>query len=262
MKSGNEKSVQSIDRAISILEELAKDKNGCGVTVLSNTVGLHKSTTHRILGSLMSKGYVEKDLETDKYRLGTKILYLAGAVFERMDVRSIAKPYLEELSEKTNETIHLAVLDNQEALAFYIDKVESPRANSIRLHSQIGKRIPLHSTAVGKILLLNKGEEKVRQLLAVNGMPKFTPNTIDNIEDYLQELDRVRSQGYAMDEIENEEGVRCIAAPIFDRKGKVIAAISISGATIYTTIDRIPELSNAAIETAKHISCQLGFMES
>jgi DNA-binding IclR family transcriptional regulator len=258
MKSGSENLVQSVERAMAILEELAKDKNGCGVTALSNALGLHKSTTHRLLVTLMNKGYVEKDIETDNYRLGIKILTLAGAVFERMDVRTIAKPYIQELSKRTNETVHLAILDHDEA--FYIDKVESPRLNGIRLHSQIGKRIPLHSTAVGKVLLSDLEKEKVVNLLKVKGMPKLTLNTIDNIEDYLLELEKVKSQGFAYDEIENEEGIRCVAAPIFDRKGKVVAAISISGAIIYATIERMPELTKEVVETAKEISRQLGYI--
>lgn len=257
MKDIRDNSVQSVERTINILEELAKHQKGCGVTTLANEVGLHKSTVHRLLGTLMARGYVEKDIETDNYRLGIKLLLLSSAVLERMDVRNIARPYIQELSKQTNENIHLAILDGDEAV--YIDKVESPRPNSIRLHSQIGKRIPLHCTAVGKILLSYLDNNQVEYIMSKKGMTKFTQNTIDNLEDYLKELGTVRSQGYAFDEVEHEEGIRCVAAPIYDRKGRVIASISISGATIYINEERMAVLTDEVVKTAMEISYQFGY---
>jgi IclR family transcriptional regulator, KDG regulon repressor len=259
MEERNDNLVQSVDRAIAIMEVLAEEVEGCGVTLISKATGLHKSTVHRLLGTLMSKGYVEQDIDNDNYKLGTKILYLASSVLDRMDIRSVSKPYIRELSEDTKEVVHLSILDGNEAV--YIDKVESTRGNSVRMHSQIGKRVPLYCTAAGKILLSWETDEKVRQLLKGTEFIKYMPNTIDNIEDFVSELDKVRRQGYAMDNIEHEEGIRCMAAPVYDRKGKVAAAVSISGPIFYITEERVPVLKDKMLRTCKHISYQLGFIK-
>ncbi|MTI56008.1 MAG: IclR family transcriptional regulator [Geosporobacter ferrireducens] len=258
MKENNEGTVQSVDRTITILEELAKFKNGCGVTTLANIVGLHKSTTHRLLTTLMLRGYVKKDIGTDNYRLGTKLLLLAGALLDTLDLRTIARPYIQELANKTNEIVHLAILDGEEAV--YIDKVESGRNYSIRMYSQIGKRVPLHCTGVGKALLCDMDFRRVKELVKEEDMTKYTPNTIDNYKDFEIELNRIRERGYGFDEIEHEEGIRCVAAPIYDRHSKVIASISIAGPTIYITKERLPELIEQITKTAKDISYQLGYV--
>ena len=256
MKEYKEGAVQSVDRSLMILEELARHKKGCGVTALANAMGLHKSTTHRLLTSLLNRGYVKQDLETNNYCLGTKLLFLAGALLESMDLRHIARPYIQDLANKTQEIVHLAVLDGEEAV--YIDKVESIRANAIRIYSQIGKRVPLHSTGVGKVLLCDMDFDKVKTLLKEEDMTRYTFNTITNYKDFEIELKKIKAQGYGFDEIEHEEGIRCVAAPIYDRNGKVIASISIAGPIIYVTEERVPELVKLITQTTQMISYQLG----
>jgi IclR family transcriptional regulator, KDG regulon repressor len=256
----NDNIVQSVDRAVDILECLSEEKEGCGITFISKSTGLHKSTVHRLLGTLMNKGYVEKDMENDNYRLGTKILYLASSVLDRMDIRNVSRPYIRELSEETKEVVHLSILDGDEAV--YIDKMESARLNSVRMHSQIGKRVPLYCTAVGKVLLSKLDEDKVKHLLGGKKFVKFMPNTIDNVEDFIKQLEEVREKGYATDEMEHEEGIRCIAAPIFDRKGKVAAAVSLSGPIFYITEERIPFLRDRILKASEGISYQLGFIKN
>ncbi|PKM66530.1 MAG: IclR family transcriptional regulator [Firmicutes bacterium HGW-Firmicutes-2] len=256
MKEYKEGAVQSVDRSLIILEELARHKDGCGVTTLANVLGLHKSTTHRLLMSLFNRGYVKQDLETNNYCLGTKILFLAGALLESMDLRSIARPYIQELANQTQEIVHLAVLEGEESV--YIDKVESKRANTIRIYSQIGKRVPLHCTGVGKVLLCDMDFDKVKKLVKEEDMTYYTPNTITNHRDFEIELKKIKEQGYGFDEIEHEEGIRCIAAPVYDRHDKVIASISIAGPTLYITKERFPELIEKITNTAKMISYQLG----
>lgn len=259
MKETSNGSVQSVDRALLILEELAKNKNGCGVTRLASILGLHKSTTHRLLISLMNREYVKKDVESNNYKLGTRLLFLANALLDSFDLRTIAKPFLQELANKTKEIVHLAVLDGEEAV--YIEKVESTREDSIRIYSQIGKRVPLHCTGVGKVLLCDMEFSKVKKLLKEEDMIKYTPNTIDNYYDLENELKKIREQGYGFDEIEHEEGIRCVATPIYDRHHKVIASISIAGPTIHVTKERIPELIKDLTQAAKSISYQLGHFE-
>lgn len=254
----NDNAVQSLDRAIQILEELALHRDGCGVTSLANLVGLHKSTVHRLLNTLLARGYISKDSENDKYSLGMRILYLGSAILDRMDIRTIAKPFLEKLCHDTEEVVHLSTLDGQEAV--YIDKVENPN-KSIRMYSQIGKRSPLHCTGVGKVLLAWLPDKEVEYLLGVKGMEAYTKNTITNIQDMKRNLAEIREKGYAFDEIEHEEDIRCVAAPIFNIHGKVIASVSVSGPVMHVTLDRMPKLTEEVLETAKNISYQLGYLK-
>ena len=250
--------VQSVERAIDILETLGENKDGCGITVVAKATGLHKSTVHRLLATLMSKGYVNKDMEKDYYRLSAKVLMLANSVLDRMDIRNISRPYIRALCEDVQEVVHLSILDGDEAV--YIDKVESSKISSIKMHSQIGKRVPLYCTAVGKVLMSKLDENRIRELISRREMIKFMPNTIDNIEDFLIEMKKTNLEGCAMDNLENEEGIRCIAAPIYDRKGKAVAAVSISGPIFYITEERLPELKKKLLKTSQEISNQLGYI--
>lgn len=254
-----ENSVQSVERVLSILEYLAEEKRSCGITEIGNAVNLHKSTVHRLLKTLMNKGYIEKEIDSDKYLLGTKVLFLASAVLDRMDVRNIARAYIEKLSEKVNEVIHLSILDGDEAV--YIDKVEGVRHGSVRMNSQIGKRVPLYCTAMGKILISKFNNEEIINMLKNKEMKKHTNNTITNINDFIKEIISVRKNGYAVDEMEYEEGIRCIAAPIYDRKGDITAAISVSGPVFYITEEKLPHIKKELLNTAKEISKQLGYLK-
>lgn len=258
MKVNNDSNVQSLDRTIQILEELAMHRDGCGVTNLANLTSLHKSTVHRILATLMSRGYVSKNNENNKYSLGMRILYLSSAILDRMDIRTVAKPFLEKLCRETDEVVHLSILDGSEAV--YIDKVESPN-KSIRMYSQIGKRVPLHCTGIGKVFLAWLSDSEVEYILGRNGMDAYTQNTITNIEDMKKHLAEIRSKGYAFDELEHEDGIRCVAAPIFNISGKVIASVSVSGPVIHVTPDRMPKLTEEVLSTAKSISFQLGYFK-
>lgn len=254
--SNKEAVVQSVDRALTILEELSKHKEGCGVTALSHVVGLHKSTTHRLLLTLLHRGYVKKDMHTDRYMLGTKLLYLSSALLDSMDLRTIARPYIQKLAADSNETVHLAIREDKEVV--YIDKVESGRDYSMRMYSRIGKRVPLYCTAVGKVLLSDMDIREVKALIKENEMIKFTANTIDNHADLEKELCSIAERGYAIDEIEHEQGIRCVAAPVYDREGNVVAAVSIAGLTLFVTKERLPELIEKITETTMTISSQLG----
>jgi len=258
MVNNKQTTVQALDRMIQILEELALHRDGCGITMLSNLTGLHKSTVHRILNTLMSRGYISKNNENGKYSLGVRILYLSSAILDRMDVRTVARPFLERLCRDTDEVVHLSTLDGTEAV--YIDKVESPN-KSVRMYSQIGKRVPLHCTGVGKILLAWLPEKEVEYILSIKGMDAYTKNTITNMEDMKKHLAEIRKNGYAVDELEHEEEIRCVAAPIFDISGKVIASVSVSGTIMHITPDRMPKLTEEVLKTAKDISYQLGYFK-
>ncbi|MCG0276309.1 MAG: IclR family transcriptional regulator [Thermosediminibacteraceae bacterium] len=249
-----ENNVQSIERAMRILEELAEEEDGIGVTELSSRVGLHKSTVHRILNTLLRMGYVEQNPKSEKYRLGTKLLYLGGAILDRMDIRKESHELLKQLAEEVNETVHLVIPDNDKAL--YIDKIDSKR--TIRMYSQIGRHVPLHASAVGKAILAFSSPEYVQKVIK-KGLDRYTRNTIVDPDRLIEHLKEIRAQGYAVDDEENEEGIRCVGAPVFDYTGKVIAAISISGSTVTIPAERVPELALKVVDCAQKISRRMGW---
>ncbi|TYP53249.1 IclR family transcriptional regulator [Thermosediminibacter litoriperuensis] len=249
-----ENTVQSIERAMRILEELAGEKDGIGVTDLSCRVQLHKSTVHRILNTLLRLGYVEQNLYSEKYRLGTKLLYLGGAILDRMDIRRESHELLKQLAEEVNETVHLVIPDNDKAL--YVDKIDSNR--TIRMYSQIGRRAPLHASAVGKAILAFSTPDYVEKIIN-NGLERYTKNTIVDPDKLIEHLKEIRVRGYAVDDEENEEGIRCVGAPVFDYTGKVIAAVSISGSTVTIPPERVPELASKVLDCARIISRKMGW---
>lgn len=249
-----ENTVQSVKRAMIILEELATEKEGLGVTELANRVGLHKSTVHRMLTTLLNLGYVEQSASSDKYRLGMKLLFLGGAILERMDIRHEAHDLLKELSEKVNETVHLVVPDGYRAI--YIDKLDSNK--TIRMHSQIGRIAPFHASAVGKAILAFSDEKYIEKVIE-RGLAKFSANTITEPKELMEHLKKIRESGFAVDDEENEKGIRCVGAPIFDYTGKVIGAISVSGPTVTITQEKIQEIAENVVECAKKISRRMGW---
>lgn len=247
--------IKSVDRALEILEILTSYPSGIGVTELSNKLNVAKSTTHRLLTTLQYRNFVMKDPITDNYKLGTQILYLSNFILEHNNIRDISKEFLREIADITNETVHLCTYDNGEVV--YIDKVEGN--HTIRMHSRIGKRGLMHSTGVGKAILAYMDEHKIKDILKEKGMESFTPNTITNQEDLFVELSKIRDKGYAIDNIENELGIRCVAAPIFNYNMSPVAAISISGPENRITHERIEnELKDIVKNAAKEISNKLG----
>ncbi|MDQ0338258.1 DNA-binding IclR family transcriptional regulator [Caldalkalibacillus uzonensis] len=248
--------VQSVDRALTLLECLAEETDGLGVTELSNRLDLPKSTISRFLKTLLERQYIRQNPKTGRYQLGLRILYLYGSLMDHLDVRKVALPYLEALCRETNEVIHLCVRDGAEVV--YVEKVESE--TTIRMHSKVGNRVLMHCTAVGKVLLSELEEDEVAGIISRKGMPRKTENTITDLNKLLTELSAVRSQGYAIDDIEHEEGIRCIGAPIRNHAGQIVAAISISGPTFRMTKERVEqELSLTIKYYAQLISSQLGY---
>ncbi|AEE90555.1 Pectin degradation repressor protein KdgR [Tepidanaerobacter acetatoxydans Re1] len=246
--------VQSVERAIKILEELAAEKEGLGVTELSQRVNLHKSTVHRMLTTLLNLGYVEQNALSEKYRLGMKILFLGGSILERMDIRHEAHDLLEELSGKVNEAVHLVIPDGFKAV--YIDKLDSNK--TIRMCSQIGRIAPLHASAVGKAILAFSSPRFVNEVIE-QGLARYTANTITEPRELMRHLEIIKERGFAIDDEENEKGIRCIAAPIFDYTGKVIGAISVSGPTVTVTKKQVEKISEDVMECARKISQRMGW---
>jgi len=253
--------VQSIERASLILDILGQSSQGISVKELSAKVGLPKGTTHRLLSSLAYFGYVQQDSKTRHYSLGFKLVELGNCLLNQLDLRTEAKPFLADLAKRTQETVHLVILDQNEVI--YIDKVESnDNPSGLRMASRVGSRNPAHSCAVGKVFLAHFSEEELDEFIKGTGLPKMTENTISDPIRLKEHLKLVRSQGYVVDDEENEKGIRCVAAPIHNEIGRVIAAISISGPAIRITIKKIQEaLKNEVIDSALKISRKLGFRE-
>ena len=203
--------------------------------------------------------FIRQDPLTKNYQLGFKLLDLGNLLLSEIDLRSEARPYLIRLSESVKETIHLVVLDDDKAL--YIDKVDLyPKSSGLQMVSRLGSRIGLHCSSVGKVLLANMEISEAEAIIARTGLIKRTANTITDPDQLMRYLATVRQKGYAIDNEENEEGIRCVAAPLRDEIGTVKAAMSISGPTTRITLDRIEtELKGRVCETANQISAKLGF---
>lgn len=248
--------VQSIERAFCILEKLSENPDGIQITRLAEQVNLSKSTVHRLLSTLIEMNYVSQDIETERYKVGYQVLFLSRNLLNNTDLIAIAKPFLQSLSHDINETIHLCIEDKCEIV--YIDKIESNQ--TIRMYSRIGSRAPMYCTGVGKMLLSNCYDKELEKVLQLTSFERRTPHTITTRDDLLNELDIIRRQGYALDDIENEQGIRCIAAPIYNYTGRVISSFSISGPSERISHERIElELKEKILHTSKLISYELGF---
>lgn len=247
--------MQSVARALSVLEALAAGGREIGIAELSKRVGLHASTVHRLLLTLMARGYVRQNADTGRYGLGPHAFRLGQAYLEQMDLRQAARPSLERLSHTTGETATLAVLDRGEAL--YLDKAESPQ--NLQIFTRIGRRAPLHCTAVGKVLLAHMAAEESEGILTESGLPAITGNTITSRPILLRELAKVRADGFAVDREECEEGACCLAAPIRDATGKVVAALGLSGPAVRLVTRRQEELVPLLLTESREVSRVLGF---
>jgi DNA-binding IclR family transcriptional regulator len=253
--------VQAIARAALILDTLGQKPQGVSLRELSAEVALPKGTTHRLLSSLAYFGYVRQDLTTRDYLLGFRLVELGNRLLNQLDLRTEAKPLLLELGRRVKETVHLVILDQNEVL--YIDKVESDEnPGGLRMASRIGSRTQAHSCAVGKMLLADLSEDQLDEYITQQGLPKLTERTLTDPAQLKEHLKAVRKRGYAVDDEENEQGIRCVAAPIRNESGRVIAATSISGPAIRITRERIRDtLQREIMETAASISNRLGFRE-
>ncbi|MDC3415872.1 IclR family transcriptional regulator [Aquibacillus salsiterrae] len=247
-------SVQSVNRALTILEILRKQPNGLGVTEISNQLGIAKSTSHRLLSSLMQHGFVQKDTSSGNYRLGLALLHLGSEVSKSFDVRRVALPFLNQLVTETGETAHLAIYDQGEIV--YIDKLESPA--SLRMYSQIGGRAPAHCTGLGKAILSFQVEKEIDWLIENKGLKQFTPTTLTSKEALMKALTEVKRAGVAFDEEEHEKGIRCAAAPIFNHNNEVVAGISVAGPTTRISKAELTKLANQVKDVARQISRQMG----
>ncbi|WP_329312664.1 MULTISPECIES: IclR family transcriptional regulator [unclassified Streptomyces] len=247
--------VQSVDRAVSVLEILAR-RGEAGVSEVAAEIDVHKSTAFRLLGALEARGLVEQATERGKYRLGFGIVRLAGAVTGRIDITQVGRPVCERLAEELGETVNIAILEEQYAIN--LCQVRGPAA--VTAHNWVGQLTPLHATSSGKVLLAHLPAKRRVQLLAEAGLKKYTPSTLTARTKLEKNLVEALDRGYAMTLEEYELGLHAMAAPIRDRDGVVIAAISASGPSYRFTEERMRELSPLLIKGAQEISHRMGHL--
>lgn len=241
--------IQVSERIFNTIECLAQN-GAMGLQELSTELGLNKSTVHRILNSLICMDYVRQDTDSSKYSLSFKICSLSNQILEKNSMIDIARPYIKALSTQSGETVHLVQLDGINAT--YIDKVEASQ-NSVRMISMVGKSIPLYCSGVGKAMLADMPDEKIESIWKRSSIRQLTEHTITRYVDFINLIKEVRKNGYAMDNEENEAGVRCIAAALKDYNGKSTYAVSISAPKDRMNDDRIQELKEMILNTKQQI---------
>lgn len=245
--------VQSVDRAVSILEMLAHDGES-GVTKIADELGVHKSTAFRLIAALERRGLVEQNVERGKYRLGVGILRLAGATTARLDVVQEARPLARTLATETGETVNIAVLS--EGAALYLDQIAG--SSSLQPHNWVGQRIPLHATANGKVLLSGLTPQQIAVEVGQR-YRAYTPTTITSIKPLLADIDEVRKLGYAVVVDELEMGLTAVAAPLRNALGDVIASLSVSGPTFRFDEGQVKLAIHQVAEAADEVSERLGW---
>lgn len=259
----NSNLVQSVERAIDILNALAQYPKGCSIGELSKDLNLSKSTIHRIISTLKYKHYVTQNKENLKYRLDLKILNLSASITNNMDLINVARPYIREFSNKYDEIIHLCIPDEAFLNIIYVDKISPENTNrNITMSSRIGNTAPIWCTASGKLLLSQFSDEKIKTLLKNTSFTKYTENTITDINFLLEEIHTIRKTLYSTDNVEYDTGVICIAVPIFDRSNTIIGTISLSSVTIFNTIEDLITYKDEFMEVAKNISKLMGYSKA
>ena len=247
--------MQSVDRAISVLEILAQ-RGEAGVSEVAGEIDVHKSTAFRLLGALEARGLVEQAGERGKYRLGFGIVRLAGAVTGRIDITQQGRPVCERLAEEIGETVNIAVLEQQ----FAINLFQARGPGAVTAHNWVGRLTPLHATSSGKILLAHLPARERAQLLTVAGLEKITSHTLTSKTKLEKDLAEARELGYAWTLEELELGLHAMAAPVRDRDGEVVAAVSASGPSYRFTEERMHELAPLLVKGAQEISHRMGYL--
>lgn len=245
--------VQSVARIFDIIEALAAHPAGVALQQLAAETGLAKSTAHRLLASLVQLGYAAQDFATGKYRLTLKMFEISSGIVDSMDVMSVAKVHLERLAQRTGDAVHLVIRDARDIV--YIYKTES---GPMRMSSRVGLRSPLYCTGVGKAILATLPEEEAAEVWRQSTLKKLTDKTVVDWPGLKAQLDEVRSCGYAIDDEENEIGIRCVAMAIPGASGRADAAFSISGLASYMNADRIRRIAVLAMETRTDILRDMG----
>lgn len=249
--------IQSLQRAIDIIDVFDSANTELSLHEISQKVGLNKTTVFGLLKTLLANSYINQNQAGGKYRLGIKFLEKGSLVSEGLDLRMICRPYLYALTGKYREASHLCLY--QQGEVYIIDKVEAPDAYLI-MSSKIGRMVPFHATASGKMVLAYLNKNKANSILAAIELERFTDKTITEVDLLKKALALIREQGYSLEEEEIEKSAYSIAAPIFNHLGRITGSISLSGPTIRIK-DNQEEIIQELLHISKIISGELGFKE-
>jgi len=250
-------STLSAERTLIILKHIAGSQEGLGVREIAKKFGYSPSVVQKILQALVAHDFVLQDPGSLAYQLGPAALQVGLSGLSKMEIRKVAKPYLQKLAEKSGETALLGVKTNDGVI--YIEKSLSP--NAIRMDPPIGAFRPFNCTAVGKCMLANKSDEEIEKLFNENFFVKSTPNSIVDLKEIEKEIQAIRERGYALDREEYEEGAMCVGAPIKNFENTVIAAIAVAGPAS-RMISNENKLTEYVLNCAKQISMGFGFIEN
>ena len=246
--------VQALDRAFAVLDLLGESDTPLGLAQVASSLQLHKSTAHRFLMVLERHRMVERTT-SGKFRLGLRLFDFGNRAIEQYDLRDRAQPHLRRLVAETEETAHLCILEA--AHVIYIDKIEPAR--SVRMITRIGASNPVYCTSVGKAILAFLPEERAADVVRRIRFERFTHRTIATPEALRAEMEKTRRRGYAVDDEEFEEGLRCIAVPVLDAQRLPVAAVSVSGPSFRVTAQKLPSIANHLLQCVRGISVDMGY---
>ena len=249
MRPAGESPSKAVERGLAMLEAIAQRSGGMTNSEISRRLAVPKSSASYILRALERRGYVRREPDTGRYRLGLKVLSLGRGALTGLDIRDAAAPVLRQLVERSELSAHLAILDQSEAV--YIERVGAP--GFVKMDTWVGRRMEVYSTAVGKAIVAYLPQAEVEAIIKERGLKRRTPKTITAAPRFLHELERVRARGYAVDDEENNLGVRCVAAPVFDGLGTVRASVGVSGTTSQITEINLAKIARLVKEAARKI---------
>ena len=248
--------IEALARGLDILSLFSAERPSLSLSQIVELLQLNKSTVYRVLSTLESMGYLEQDQVTRQYRPGVKVLQLGFTAINTLELRQIARPYLEKLSQEVGETVSLAALDGFRTI--YVDRIRNQSIVGVVLG--VGSSLPAHCTALGKVLLAGLPADELNNLLSTHELNAYTPKTLTTKKSLSTELQKIRAQGYAIDDEELASGLRAASAPVRDLSKRTVAAVNVTGATLRITYERLTdEIIPALVNTTNQISTALGY---
>jgi IclR family KDG regulon transcriptional repressor len=244
------KIIKSVDHALQVLELFSAEKHDWGITEISETLNFYKSTVFDILKTFENRGLMKKDEKTQKYQLEIKMMQIISAILNKMNLKQVALPFMDQLSKKYDESVHLCIAVDDKVLPIMM--IESTKL--LRSFVSLGESIPLYCTASGKIMLAHWPEDKIENYLKKEKLYKFTDNTITDCNELKEELVQTVKRGYAIDNSEHENEIKCIAGPIKNFNNKVIATISVTGPAVRMDKSGLADIAEDVIDYCKNIS--------
>jgi IclR family transcriptional regulator, KDG regulon repressor len=248
--------IQVLDRTLELLRILGERDGEYGLAELCAELKLHKSTVHRLIMVLEHHRLIERSPSTGRYQLGLRLFELGSKAMSVLDLREHSRRFLARILDETQETVHFCLFDQGEIL--YVEKLEPRR--SVRLASRVGRRVPAYCTSVGKAMLAQLPEPEVETILRQARLKRLTKNTITKPQALKAELSKIRTRGYAIDDEENEQGVRCVGAVVWDHTGRPRAAISVSGPSFRMTQAKMSQIAKVVVRSATALSQELGYV--